>query len=672
MAIGIDSAAFNGPYVTNGVTVAFPFTFQVLLASQIQVVLVDASGTESVVSSSSYSVSLTGVPPSTGTVTFAVAPAFGNKVYVLLHLPFTQETQFMDGSAWKADPVNKVNDRATLRDQMLRRDLTRTLKMPRGETPPTLGSFEDADGKVLGFVDGQLRPVENSPAAEAALAAAEAAQIAADGANAALATIVGPLATVTRYSPRPVRWTSPSGLLNPLAVAIDCNGADYSYSSDPYLLNDWSQSGAFTEIFWDPINGNDSNTGISESQPWLTVGKLESSAPDRSVITCMAGVVDYNANISGNISFGTRKIKIKSRLGTGTLWTGWRNSYNLATLAWVADGQAYKTTASVNAASVNNMMDGKYRDVEGIPMAMIYVLSSALVKSTPGSWWYDSGTGTLWVHMIDDRVPDPANGWIPCTAFSGANFSTDGELVLENMDFAFHSGGAGLDALRIRPVTAFVANTSKVSLRKIRAYGADGNGIALLDQQVAVLQECAVGNVYRDCFNHSSFISTGAQAQWTTTYEDRCFGKLAGWDQSKSLPAVSNSNNITTGHRGKSLMRVGTRGYGCPNSWVADVQGCYSINAGLFPDESTKAGGLFLNNYWNQKLSGEGVAGAKMVLVGCGGEAKSAGRNVFSNYDDADTTASLGEIHIADWLGPPAASRKTGTIIKNYETGASL
>lgn len=299
---------------------------------------------------------------------------------------------------------------------------------------------------------------------------------------------------------------------------------------------------------------------------------------------------------------------------------------------------------------------------------MQHVADLATVKTTPGSFNWD-GT-TLSVRMFDDRTPDPANGWIVGTTFTAMNFATDADIAMERVSFCTNGGVAAQAALRFVNVTPFVANNYKVALKNVRAFGSSGNAFEIYDKKIVAVEDCHGCNVHADIFNFTSFITTGTQAQWMTVYQENCTGHDAGylWRQ---YPAISNSNNLVTGHRGMHMLINDVSGYNIPNGWAAFVQGCYVMMAGISPTESTSSG-FFQYNYWNQKLAGEGSAGAKLVLIGSNGDAAGLTKYHFSNYDDLDTNPSLGEIHLADWLGPTPLKSRTGTILKNYETGAAL
>jgi len=174
---------FSGPYNANGATVAFGFTFIAMAADEISVILRDEGGVDSIVSPSLYTVALN--VDRTGTVTFTTAPASGNQVFILSDVSFEHSIDREDGSPWKAAPENKVNDRAAARDIWLKGRLARTLMVPVGETAPPLASLANADGKVLGMIDGELVPIPNAAVdvEEARLSAQASASEAAEARN---------------------------------------------------------------------------------------------------------------------------------------------------------------------------------------------------------------------------------------------------------------------------------------------------------------------------------------------------------------------------------------------------------------------------------------------------------------------------------------------------------
>jgi hypothetical protein len=71
-------------------------------------------------SSNSYDVTLVGPAPSTGTVTFLVAPASGAEITIESDPDFIQDISFTNGGPFLAESHDNANDRAALRDIWLR------------------------------------------------------------------------------------------------------------------------------------------------------------------------------------------------------------------------------------------------------------------------------------------------------------------------------------------------------------------------------------------------------------------------------------------------------------------------------------------------------------------------------------------------------------------------
>lgn len=138
---------FDGPYLANGATTTFPFTFTAPSAGEVSVLLRASDGTETV--ATGYTVTLGS--ESGGSVVFAVAPASGVKVIPYLDPEFTQQVEFEDGSPWLAAPVNEGYDRSAARDQALKRDVGRALLSPIDEAGTSLPSVASRVGKFLAF-----------------------------------------------------------------------------------------------------------------------------------------------------------------------------------------------------------------------------------------------------------------------------------------------------------------------------------------------------------------------------------------------------------------------------------------------------------------------------------------------------------------------------------------
>lgn len=156
--------AIDGPFTANGATTVFPFTFTASSASDVTVLLRDADGND--ITADDYTVSLTA--GGGGSVTFDDAPASG-EVYVLLDPDFTQDTEFEQGGPFLARAVNATNDKAAARDQVLRRDVARSIRVPFGEDGLTLPAVASRAGMFPVFdADGGLA-MSSGTGADAAL-----------------------------------------------------------------------------------------------------------------------------------------------------------------------------------------------------------------------------------------------------------------------------------------------------------------------------------------------------------------------------------------------------------------------------------------------------------------------------------------------------------------------
>lgn len=150
--------AFSGPYVANGSTTVFPFSFKVMTESEVRVVIVEDGEIEEQ-SASLYTVSIVGEG---GSVTFTTAPPSGD-VYIYSNPLYTQQTGFSSGQAYSPTVVNDALDRAVVRDLDLRRRIGQAILVPDNEAGVDLPPASDRAGKVIGFdANGGLTLVQPS------------------------------------------------------------------------------------------------------------------------------------------------------------------------------------------------------------------------------------------------------------------------------------------------------------------------------------------------------------------------------------------------------------------------------------------------------------------------------------------------------------------------------
>lgn len=147
---------YSGPYLANGVTVEFPFTFKAASADELRVVILDA-GNEITVDPAAYTASLATVG---GKVTFYAPPVSGD-LYIESAPSFTQKIAFSSSQAYRPETVNEANDRAAVRDLYLKSRSDRAFTVPFGEAAGTIPPLATRAGKIAlyGF-DGGLEAID--------------------------------------------------------------------------------------------------------------------------------------------------------------------------------------------------------------------------------------------------------------------------------------------------------------------------------------------------------------------------------------------------------------------------------------------------------------------------------------------------------------------------------
>lgn len=120
-------------YVGNGTARTFPFPFTVEDAEQVQVVLADANGTESVLTlNSHYTVALNA--DGTGSVTLAQALPTGYVLALVSNIEISQERAFYNNTPYYQEQIEGGLDKLTRICQQLKELSTRHLTVPATST----------------------------------------------------------------------------------------------------------------------------------------------------------------------------------------------------------------------------------------------------------------------------------------------------------------------------------------------------------------------------------------------------------------------------------------------------------------------------------------------------------------------------------------------------------
>lgn len=133
-----------GPFLGNGSTTTFSFTFKTFAAGDLQVLKTSTIGVESVlVLNSDYSVSLNpdqDVSPG-GTITYpisGVALATGEKLTVLSQLAYEQTTDLLGGGSFNARVIEDTFDRSVIQIQQLEERIDRCVVIPASTSASAL------------------------------------------------------------------------------------------------------------------------------------------------------------------------------------------------------------------------------------------------------------------------------------------------------------------------------------------------------------------------------------------------------------------------------------------------------------------------------------------------------------------------------------------------------
>jgi hypothetical protein len=123
-------------YAGTGITGPFPFTFKVFNSSEVEVVMKDPAGTDTVLASGTdYTVTMTSATyPNTGSVTLTTALATGYNLAILRNAPYLQAQAYSSPQAITASSLNAVFDKIVNLIQQLKEASNRSPQVQRGST----------------------------------------------------------------------------------------------------------------------------------------------------------------------------------------------------------------------------------------------------------------------------------------------------------------------------------------------------------------------------------------------------------------------------------------------------------------------------------------------------------------------------------------------------------
>lgn len=505
------TSAFSGPFVPNGVTTVFPYTFHALTAAEVRVEIDGAD-----VSSADYTVNLNSDFEG-GNVTFASAPT-GDVLYIASNPNFDQEVQFENAGAFLPESHDEANDRAAVRSIYLKGMLDRAILAPLGDLFTTLlPSAADRALKFLTF-DGEGNPAATESAMITTASGAtvstrtgvaliadpqdgqsvllsemgyEGTFIWRDGdftnnvtgdpnhmffiPSAAIDPSEGAWVRVVRDQPEPLGVPAGFDWYPPVQVYRSLDGI-YTTNFNAEL---WKVPDTTASLYISPT-GNDATGDGSEANPWRNIYKVMPEAallPDENINIFIVGGGEYVSN--GSCDFPDKNVNMICTGGQALI------TNKVPRGAWTLDGAGtYK--ASLSGYNVGRgVRDWKFPTTwdggEQSPQWLTLAASKAACQATPGTYWTDGVD--VWVHRQDGSVVSDATGADVGVIHQNNNAlitHADRQYYIENVDF---EGGQ----LLCQPST--MTTIDRVVLNNTHLYGAS---FLFYNTNLAILNGCQV------------------------------------------------------------------------------------------------------------------------------------------------------------------------------------
>lgn len=455
---------------------------------------------------------------------------------------------------------------------------------------------------------------------------------------------------------------------NTLGATIYWDGEKVQYDVSPYDLIDFTlYEAAINHYYVNYVDGDNANAGTStgSGNSWKTLDYAIDNASSPAVIHLEDDWIGYLSSDSSTKPF-SGKLKIIGEGSNGrTFIAPMRESYTKASFAWASSGAngAYVSTGA-QAKQYRAMFNADYRDAKGLMRPLTDAGSQAACEASDGAgtFFYDTGTTYLYVHMHDGQEPDPNTGgepkWVYCESaydfeIQQALTTEAGVILLENLEFACHLGTASTqNGFRYRPVTTGAANGARFGAKNCLTHGTGGNGFQVYDADVCVMENCHTARNRVDGFNYHSFITTGTRGEFITVYEHNCSARLSGYDLWDDQTSLSTSANGSTAHDSMHIIRTNTIVGDTNGAVIADVNGVHSLNFNVkagTPDNAGTASPKAL--FWHEKYRGYGAT-KLMYLWGCGGhDDGDSDVDLITNQAQAGGSANDGEVRVKYWRG---------------------
>ena len=352
----ISNTSVKNSYTGNNSTATFNYTFKIFANSDLQVIIRNASGVETVKTiTTHYTVAGAG-NNSGGSITFTSGniPTNTETVVIRRILPQTQSIDYIANDPFPAESHEEGLDRAMMTIQQVQEELDRSLKVSRTATLNTPEITDDASsraGKLLGFsADGNSldATIDGSGVATNATAAANSATAAATSASAAATSA-----------------TAAENAKNAAEAALDTFDDDFlgAKSSNPTVDNDGNAL-ADGALYFDTTNNVMKVYDLGNTQ-WKQL--TPTTSQQTNIDAAVANATNIN-NVAGQISPTNNIATVAGDSSPINTLAGVSGLSALAT----AEASGHITNVSNNLSGVNSFAE-RYRISSSAPTSSLDV-----------------------------------------------------------------------------------------------------------------------------------------------------------------------------------------------------------------------------------------------------------------------------------------------------------
>lgn len=332
---------------------------------------------------------------------------------------------------------------------------------------------------------------------------------------------------------------------------------------DPSIYDASVNGSGDITYYVDPVSGSNSNDGLTEATPVRDIPNVflkenASGLSPRSVVI-LGKPGDYNRNAcwGETVNLPNYDVTLKP-WGEGriSMWYG----TNGTSFSAGASG-TYTATHSVLSTVVDKAHKNQYGDY----LVLKKVSTQAACEAEEGTYYWNSGTNALVVHLLAGRAPD-TDLWLMLSAGQFGSTTASYSIYCENVDFF---GGA--DSCYFRAQTA--AYDIDVCLVNCRARYGSGNGFNTFGARQFISVDCEASYTTSDGFNYHSETEL-PRTRETLAIEINC----RAFENGSPNTSPDSNDNASTGHDNCRILRYGTVGYATHGPVITDVNDCQSYN----------------------------------------------------------------------------------------------